>query len=137
MLVLRPRIELDDSSKWFYGSTMTSRVTHGTSPMEFADLVPLVHAPEYGTGLHFLWNRYKIIYDIVIIVDTYNKQINIANDLKNRLNIIKRREIISSDVFWFTPKPTLVWLFPKIIIIIPTLVLLLLKIIEQKPMLVL
>lgn len=87
MLVLKPRIELDDSSKWFYGSTMTSRVTHGTSPMEFADLVPLVHSPEYGTGLHFLWNRYKIIYDVVIIVDTYNKQINIANDLKNRMNI--------------------------------------------------
>ena len=87
MLVLRPRIELDDSAKWFYGSTMTSRVTHGTSPMEFADLVPLVHAPSEGVGLHFLWNRYKIIYDVVIIVDTYNKQINIANDLKNRLNI--------------------------------------------------
>lgn len=87
MLILKPRIELDDSSKWFYGSTMTSRVTHGTSPMEFADLVPLVHSPDYGVGLHFLWNRYRIIYDVVIVVDTYNKQINIANDLKNRLNI--------------------------------------------------
>ena len=87
MLVLRPRIEYDDSGKWFYGSTMVNRVTNSFSPMEFADLVPLTHDPEHGAGLHFLWNRYKIIYDIVIIVDTYNKQINIMNDLKNRLNI--------------------------------------------------
>lgn len=87
MLILRPRIEYDDSSKWFYGSSMVNRVTNSFSPMEFADLVPLIHDPEHGTGLHFLWNRYKIIYDIVIVVDTYNKQINIMNDLKNRMNI--------------------------------------------------
>jgi hypothetical protein len=87
MLVLRPRIEYDDSSKWYYGSTMVNRVTNSFSPMEFGDLVPLVHDPGHGAGVHFLWNRYKIIYDIVIIVDTYNKQINIMNDLKNRLNV--------------------------------------------------
>jgi hypothetical protein len=87
MLILRPRIEYDDSGKWFYGSTMVNRVTNSFSPMEFADLVPLVHDPKHGVGVHFLWNRYKIIYDIVIVVDTYNKQINIMNDLKNRMNI--------------------------------------------------
>ena len=87
MLVLRPRIEYDDSSKWFYGSSMVNRVTNSFSHMEFADLVPLIHDMDNGIGVHFLWNRYKIIYDVVIIVDTYNKQINIMNDLRNRLCI--------------------------------------------------
>lgn len=87
MLILRPRIEYDDSSKWFYGSTMTNRALVSSNHMEFADLVPLIHDMDHGVGLHFLWNRYKIIYDIVIVVDTFNKQINIMNDLKNRLNI--------------------------------------------------
>lgn len=87
LLILRPRIEYDDSAKWFYGASMVNRVTHSSSPMEFGDLVGLVHDPEHGVGVHFLWNRYRIIYDIVIVVDTFNKQINIMNDLKNRLNI--------------------------------------------------
>lgn len=87
MLVLRPRVDFDDSSKWYYGSTMMSRVTHRNSPMEFADLVPFLHDPEHGMGVHFLWNRYRIIYDVVIITDTMNKQLNIMNDLRNRMNI--------------------------------------------------
>ena len=103
MLILRPRIEYDDSSKYFYGSSMVNRVTHSGSPMEFADLVPLLHAPEYGTGVHFLWNRYKIIYDIVIVVDTYNKQINIMNDLKNRLNI-EAPWMINTNLEAYIPK---------------------------------
>lgn len=103
MLILRPRIEFDDSSKWFYGSTMVSRVTHANSPMEFADLVPLLHAPEYRCGIHFLWNRYKIIYDIVIVVDTYNKQINIMNDLRNRLNI-EFPHMIETNLEAYIPK---------------------------------
>lgn len=106
MLVLRPRIEYDDSSKWFYGSTMVNRVTNSFSPMEFADLVPLVHDPEHGIGVHFLWNRYKIIYDVVIIVDTYNKQINIMNDLKNRLNI-DFPYYLSTNLESYIPKSTI------------------------------
>lgn len=87
MLVLRPRIDFDSSSNWHYGSTMMTRMTHGKSPMEFGDLVPIIHDDANEVGVEFLWNRYKVIYDIVIVVDTYNMQINIMNDLRNRLNI--------------------------------------------------
>ena len=87
MLVLRPRIDFDGSSNWFYGSTMMSRVTHASSPMEFGDLVTVMHDDQNGVSVRFLWNRYKVLYDISIILDTYNQQINIMNDLRNRLNI--------------------------------------------------
>lgn len=87
MLVLRPRIDFDSSSNWFYGSAMMSRMTHSSSPMEFGDLVPIIHDPENAVDVQFLWNRYRIVYDVAIIVDTYNAQINIMNDLRNRLNI--------------------------------------------------
>jgi hypothetical protein len=87
MLVLRPRIDFDSSSNWYYGSTMMSRVTHSSSPMEFGDLVSILHDPDNAVEVQFLWNRYKIIYDVAIIVETYNSQINIMNDLRNRLNI--------------------------------------------------
>lgn len=87
MLVLRPRIDFDSSSNWFYGSAMMSRMTHSSSPMEFGDLVPIIHDPDNAVDVQFLWNRYRIVYDVAIIVDTYNSQINIMNDLRNRLNI--------------------------------------------------
>ena len=87
MLVLRPRIDFDGSSNWFYGSTMMSRVTHSDSPMEFCDLVEVMHDDENCVSVQFIWNRYKVLYDISIIIDTYNQQVNIMNDLRNRLNI--------------------------------------------------
>lgn len=87
MLVLRPRIDFDGSSNWFYGSTMMNRVTHSSSPMEFGDLVEMLHDDGDEVSIRFLWNRYKVLYDVSIIVETYNQQINIMNDLRNRLNI--------------------------------------------------
>jgi len=87
MLVLRPRIDWDGTSNWFYGSTMMSRVTHSRSPMEFADLVPLIRDPEHMLEVQFLWNRYRVVYDVVIILETYNQQVNIMNDLRNQLDI--------------------------------------------------
>ena len=87
MLVLRPRINWDNTGAWFYGSSMMTRFTHGRSPMEFGDLVPLIHDPERAVELQFLWNRYTVMYDCVIVLETYNQQVNIMNDLRNRLDI--------------------------------------------------
>ena len=87
MLVLRPRIDWDNTGNWFYGSAMMNRWTHGRSPMEFADLVTLIKDEETATLVQFLWNRYRVVYDCVIVLETYNQQVNIMNDLRNRLDI--------------------------------------------------
>ena len=60
MLVLRPRIDFDGSSNWFYGSTMMTRVTHSDSPMEFCDLVEVMHDDENRVSVQYIWNRYKV-----------------------------------------------------------------------------
>jgi len=85
MLILRPREELDDSSVFMYGSTMKSRVTNSKLSAEFANTVPVIVDEKYGVMLRLGWNRLKIYYDISIVVETYNQQVDIAHALKNQL----------------------------------------------------
>jgi hypothetical protein len=85
ILILRPRIEINDDSKWFYGSTMMNRVYNAKNPMEFANRVDLINDRQRGLSFQFMWNRSKIYYDIIIIVDSYNEQLNIANYLNNMI----------------------------------------------------
>lgn len=85
ILILRPRIEMDDSSKYFYGSAMMNRMHNVRSPMEFGNTVKLMDDYSNGTSIDFLWNRYKIYYDVVMIFDTMNEQLNIAHYLTNMI----------------------------------------------------
>lgn len=87
MLVLRPRVDFDGTSNYFYGSTMMSRASNSHSNMEFAAMVDLMDDVQKDVSVKFIWNRYRIIYDIAIVVETYNEQMNIMNDLRNQLNI--------------------------------------------------
>ena len=85
ILILRPRIEINDDSKWFYGSTMMNRVYNARNPMEFANRVDLINDRQRGLSFQFMWNRSKIYYDVIIIVDSYNEQLNIASYLNNMI----------------------------------------------------
>lgn len=85
ILILRPRIEINDDSKWFYGSTMMNRVYNAKNPMEFANRVDLINDRQNGLSFQFMWNRSKIYYDVIIIVDSYNEQLNIASYLNNMI----------------------------------------------------
>ena len=85
ILIMRPRIEMDDASKYFYGSAMMNRMTNVRSPMEFTNIVNLVEDKQRGASINFMWNRMKIYYDVVMIFDTYNEQLNTANYLMNMI----------------------------------------------------
>lgn len=85
ILLMRPRIEMDDSSKYFYGSAFMNRMHNVRSPMEFSSTVNLLRDDKYGTSIEFLWNRTKVYYDFVMIFDSYNEQLNIANYLMNMI----------------------------------------------------
>lgn len=85
MIIMRPRIDLDDSSKWFYGNTMMSRLTNSRTEAFFDCTVPLVENKEFGTMIRFGWNRLTVTFDFALVFETYNQQINIAHALKNRL----------------------------------------------------
>lgn len=86
MLILRPRIDLDDSSRQFYGSAMANRITNSRSQMEFANMVTMLENKEFGTRLQFIWNKIKVTFDVAIVVETYNEQINKGYMLKNSID---------------------------------------------------
>lgn len=85
ILILRPRIEINDDSKWFYGSTMMNRVYNVRNPMEFISRVDLLYDDNQQALMQFMWNRAKIYYDVIIIVDSYNEQLNLASYLNNMI----------------------------------------------------
>lgn len=103
ILIVKPRIEMDDSSKAHYGSAMMERITSSKLPMEFSQRVPVITDRQYGVMLRFGWNRFKIYYDVAIVVQTYNEQINIANSLKNKM-ITLRPFSINTDLEACIPK---------------------------------
>ena len=85
MLVLRPRVEWNRDGNWWHGSSMMERQFNAYSPMEFADMIPLLIDKENHAEIQFIWNRYKVLYDTVIILETYNQQANVMHDLYNQL----------------------------------------------------
>lgn len=85
MVIMRPRIELDDSSKWFYGSAMMNKMTNSKTDVEFSCTVPMLENKEFGTMIRFGWNRLKITFDVVLVLETYNQQLDIGHALQNQL----------------------------------------------------
>lgn len=85
MLIMKPRIDLDDSSKWYYGSAMMNRLTNSRTNVMFECTTPMLENKEFGTMIRFGWNRLKVTFDVAIVVDTYHKQIDIASALQNQL----------------------------------------------------
>lgn len=103
MLIMRPRIELDDSSKWFYGSTEANRVHNAYYGVEFGSLIPLLIDKQHGVNVSFLWNRLKIQYDVAIILETANMQMNIAHALHNMI-VPNAPFMIETSLESFIPK---------------------------------
>lgn len=84
MLIMRPRIDIDDNDNDLYGSQMT-RVTNNKSSMVFECLPTLLENKEFGNMIRFQWNKLKITFDVALVVDTYNQQIDKAIQLKNKI----------------------------------------------------
>ncbi|MCM1220477.1 MAG: hypothetical protein NC548_38925 [Lachnospiraceae bacterium] len=85
MLIMKPRIVNNDSSVYFYGSAITNRMTNSKLPVEFADRVSDINDRKHGVRLMHNWNRLRIVFDVAIIVNTFNQQANIIHSLKNRI----------------------------------------------------
>lgn len=84
MLIMRPRIDIDDNDNDLYGSQMT-RVTNNKSDMVFECLPSLLENKEFGTMIRLQWNKLKITFDVALVVETYNQQIDKAIQLKNKI----------------------------------------------------
>lgn len=87
MLIVRPRIEMDDSSVFLYDTYMTTNANNTYNDTSFTNLQPFMEDNTTGNYIKFLLNRLKISFDISIITETYMDALNQAHFLKNRLPI--------------------------------------------------
>lgn len=87
MLIIRPRIEVDDSSVFLYDTLMTTNWHNIYMETSFTNLQPFLSDKERGIYIKYLLNRLKMTFDITIITETQMDAINQAHFLKNRLPI--------------------------------------------------
>ena len=85
MLIIRPRVELNDSDTFLYGTFLTQRMTDNYDDIDFSNLQEFMWDKETGSCMKFLLNRLKILFDVTIIVNTQMEQLNQAHYFKNRV----------------------------------------------------
>lgn len=85
MLIIRPRIELNDSDTFLYNTFMTTRMTDNYMDTCFTNLQPFISDTENGLHIKFLLNRLKMFFDVTIVSETQISQLNVAHFLKNRV----------------------------------------------------
>ena len=64
MLIVRPRIEMDDSSVFLYDTYMTTNTHNLYNDVSFTNLQPFVSDKDGGNYIKFLLNRLKLSFDI-------------------------------------------------------------------------
>lgn len=85
MLIIKPRLEVDDSSVFLYDTYFTSNTHNLFTDNSFTNLQEFVRDPEKKFEIRFLLNRLKMQFDITIITETYMEAINQSHYLKNTL----------------------------------------------------
>lgn len=85
MLIVRPRIELNDSDTFLYNTYMTTRMTDNYMDTSFTNLQPFIYDNERGNCMKFLLNRLKMLFDVIIVTETQIEQLNTAHFFKNRV----------------------------------------------------
>lgn len=85
MLIVRPRVELNDQDVFLYNTYLTRRLTDNYMDTSFTNLQPFMYDTERGNCMKFLLNRLKILFDVTIVTETQIEQLNISHFFKNRV----------------------------------------------------
>lgn len=85
MLIIRPRVEINDSDVFLYNTFLTTRITDNYMDRDFTNLQDFIYDNERGNSMKFLLNRLKMYFDVTIIVETQIEQLNQAHFFKNRV----------------------------------------------------
>lgn len=87
MLIIRPRLEVDDNSVFLYDTLLTTNPHDIYMETSYTNLQPFVADKNNGVYIKYLLNRLKMSFDITIVTETQMDAINQAHFLKNRLPI--------------------------------------------------
>jgi len=85
MLIIRPRVELNDSDTFLYNTLLTTRMMDNYIDTSFTNLQPFINDKSKGNQIKFLLNRLKMFFDITIVTETQMEQLNQAHFFKNRV----------------------------------------------------
>lgn len=85
IMIIRPRIEIDDEDVDMYDTLLTTRIGDTFDTADFGNLQNFIEDEKKGIYTKFLMNRLKLSFDIVMVFETQLTQINVANFLKNQL----------------------------------------------------
>lgn len=85
MLIIRPRVELNDQDTFLYNTLMTTRMMDNYMETSFTNLQPFLDDKVKGNQIKFLLNRLKMLFDVTIVTETQIEQLNQAHFFKNRV----------------------------------------------------
>lgn len=85
MLIIRPRIEMDNDDGFMKETYFTTRMLDVADSGDWGNLQDYVADREKQSYVKFLMNRLNISFDVSIIVETQMEQINMAHYFKNRI----------------------------------------------------
>ncbi|WP_304576598.1 hypothetical protein [Romboutsia ilealis] len=85
MLIIKPRIELDNEDGFLKETYFTTRIVDMMDSTDWGNLQDYVSDVYNQRYVKFLMNRLNISFDVSIIVETQMEQINMAHYFKNRV----------------------------------------------------
>lgn len=85
MLIIRPRVEINNSDNFLYGTYLTTRITDNYYDHDLTNLQPFIHDKDNGVEVKYLLNRLRLLFDVTIVTETQMEQLNQAHFLKNRI----------------------------------------------------
>lgn len=85
MLIIRPRVNLNDTDVFLYNTLLTTRFDDSFSDIDFGNLQDFVYDTESGANIKFLLNRLKMTFDISLVFESQMEQLNQSHYLKNRM----------------------------------------------------
>lgn len=91
-LIVRPRLDLNASDKFLEGTYMTQRMFNGYDGSDYGNLVEFYRDDNIKLECRYLLNRYRMEFDVTMLVETMAEQMNLATYLKN--TIVTDRPII-------------------------------------------
>lgn len=85
MLIIRPRMDINNSDEFLKGSYLTTRIANQLDASDMGNLQDILIDNDNGKYLKYLMNRMTMLFDVSIIVETQLQQLNTVTFLKNAL----------------------------------------------------
>lgn len=85
MLIIRPRVVLNDNESFLHGTYLTTRVFENEKAQNFGELQHFFHDEKKNVYLKYLLNRLVMELDVTMVLESQMQQINIAHYIQNTI----------------------------------------------------